>query len=91
VTPKKKQQGIGGRASKEGALALPSWPIQDGDTSNGGNAVQENRGTWVANAAVIIKERKRLQTHATQKMVINLPKKTVKVGGDPKVAVPAAT
>ncbi len=37
---------------------MSSRLIQDGDTSNSGAAMQENKGTWVANAAVIIKERK---------------------------------
>jgi hypothetical protein len=53
---------------KEGALALPSRTIQDRDTSDGGNAAQEIRGTRVTNAAVIIKERKQPRTHAMKKM-----------------------
>ncbi len=51
---RKKRRGIGKRASKEGTLGSPSRPSQDGDTSDGGDAAKENRGTRVANAAVII-------------------------------------
>jgi hypothetical protein len=84
--PRKKQQGIGGRASKDGTLGSPLRPSQDGDTSNGGNAAKENRGTQVANAALIIlKSASDCKPMPQKNWQINPPKKTFKVGGDPKV------